>query len=101
MDYNEIRSFIDSEGRLTAFPSKRKKKLLALLFLAEKIPSGKAFTEAEFNRFLSGLHTFNDPATLRRELFDYFLINRDKAGREYSINPDRLSPEEILEKYCI
>lgn len=100
MDYSEIKGFIDSEGRLTSFPTKRKKKIIALAYLAEKIPEGKTFTEKEFNALLNGLHTFGDPATLRRELYDLFLVDRDKAGNVYSLNPDRPSCEEMIEKYC-
>ena len=48
--YKEIKTFLDGEGRLTAFPAKRKKKIIALFYLAERwnrgnaIPSGRSTT---------------------------------------------------------
>ena len=44
--------------------------------------------------------TFGDPATLRRELYDYFLINRENDGTAYSVNPDRLPAEALIAKYA-
>ena len=95
----EIRGFVDEFGKLRALPAKRKKKLMALSYLADKIPENTAYTEREFNELLNSLHTFGDPATLRRELYDYFLINRNSNGTAYSVNPDRPSLEALLEKY--
>lgn len=31
-----LKSFLDSQGRLTSFPAKRKRKIYALFYLAEK-----------------------------------------------------------------
>lgn len=100
MDTKYIAGCLDSEGRLTGLPSKRKKKLCALSCLANKIPAGQVFTEREFTQLLNELHTFGDAATLRRELYDYFLIDRNPDGSGYRVNPDRLSAEELMEKYC-
>ena len=96
----EIREFVDEFGRLTALPAKRKKKLMALSYLADKIPENTTYTERAFNELLNSLHTFGDPATLRRGLYDYFLINRNNDGMAYSVNSDRLSVEALLEKYA-
>jgi len=92
----DIRGYLDSEGRLTAMPVKRRKKLIALSYIASKIPMGKIYTEQQFSLMLKGLHTFGDPATLRRELFDAWLINRSADGREYTLNPERPVMEELL-----
>ncbi len=97
---NEIRGYVDEAGRVTALPSKRRKKILVLCYLSEKIPNGANYTEREFTDFLNTLHTFGDPATLRREMYDYYLINRSRDGQDYSLNPERPSPEELLKKYC-
>lgn len=78
-----LRSFLDSDGRLTAFPAKRKKKLPALLYLAGKFTPGKVYTESEVNDLLDAWHTFHDPATLRRELYDYRLLGRKADGSAY------------------
>ena len=99
LDINEIMAYLD-KGKLTRLPSKRKKKLFVLEWLTEHIPSDRSYTQQEFNELLEKLHTFHDPATLRRELYDYDLIDRNADGREYRLNPDRPSLEELLKRYC-
>ena len=95
-----IKGYIDADGRVTQMPSKRKKKIYVLSYLADRIPEEQEFTEKEFSELLNRLHTFGDAATLRREMYDYFLINRDQNGSLYTVNKDRLSAEELVEKYC-
>lgn len=99
LDTNEILAFIKS-GKLTSLPSKRKKKLAALVWLAEHIPLEKTFTEKEFNALLNNLHTSNDPAALRRELGDFGLVSRSEDGTAYRLAPDCLTYEELLERCC-
>lgn len=100
MNTKDISGFINAEGKLTSLPSKKKKKLLALTWLAEQIPADREYSEKEFSDLLRTLHTFGDPATLRRELYDYFLIDRDLNGQRYCLNPERPSAEVLIEKYC-
>lgn len=100
MDTEIIKGFIDSSGRVTGMPSRRKKRLYVLAYLAERIPKDEEFTEREFNDLLNSLHTFGDPASLRREMYDYFLINRAPDGSRYTVNKERLSIDELVEKYC-
>ena len=97
---SEIRGYLDREGRLTQFPTKRRKKIIALCFLAERIPVGQTYSERDFNALLNTLHTFGDPATLRRELYDFCQINRNPDGSGYALNPDRPSAEALIERYC-
>lgn len=92
----EIRGYLDREGRLTQLPIKYKKKMIALYYLADRLPPDKRYTEREFNALLNTLHSFGDPATLRRELFDAYQIDRDKDGRNYCLARDRRSLEELL-----
>lgn len=100
MDLKPIQSLLDEAGRLTKMPSKRKKRLYALAYLADKIPEDRKFTEKEFTEFLNTLHTFGDAASIRREMYDCFLIDREKDGSKYKLNRNRLSAEELVEKYC-
>lgn len=97
---SEIKGYLDRQGLLTGLPAKRKKKIIALCYLAEKIPPDKTYSEREFNALLNTLHTFGDPATLRRELFDHYLLDRDKEGRSYSLPPERPDTETLIEEYC-
>ena len=78
-----LRNFLDDNGKLTAFPAKRKMKLYALLYLGQKIPADTDFTEREINDILLDWHTFADPATLRRELYDYGFLDRSRDGKVY------------------
>ena len=80
-----LRNFLDATGKLTSFPAKRKMKLYALLYLAQKIPADTDFTEREINDILLDWHTFADPATLRRELYDYHFIGRSRDGKVYRL----------------
>ena len=90
-----LRNFLDATGKLTAFPAKRKMKLYALLYLAQKIPADTDFTEREINDILLDWHTFADPATLRRELYDYRFLNRSRDGKVYRLAEKQPTPENL------
>ncbi len=94
-----LKSFLDGEGRLTSYPSKRKMKLYALLYLAERFDSSRTYTEKEVNVLLNEWHTFGDPATLRRELFTHRFLSRDDYGREYRLEEHQPTIEELLQRY--
>ena len=78
-----LRNFLDASGKLTAFPAKRKMKCYALLYLAPRIPADIDLSEQEINDILLDWHTFSDPATLRRELYDYGFLDRSRDGKIY------------------
>ena len=90
-----LRNFLDAEGKLTAFPAKRKMKLYALLYLSQKIPADTDFTEREINDILLDWHTFADPATLRRELYDYRFLDRSRDGKVYRLAQRQPIPEDL------
>ena len=100
MELEDIKGHLDADGRVTQMPSKKKKKIYVLSYLADRIPTEQEFTEKEFSQLLDRLHTFKDAATLRREMYNYFLINREDNGSMYTVNKDRLPAEELVEKYC-
>lgn len=79
----QLKNFLDSQGRLTAFPAKRKMKLYALHYLAGKFEPGARYTEKEAGQLLEQWHIFQDPATLRRELYNSRLLEREKDGSAY------------------
>lgn len=95
-----LKSFLDSEGRLTAYPSKRKMKLYALIYIAQKIDRDRIYTEKELNAALNEWHTFGDPATIRRELYTHKFLDRDSYGREYRMEEHMPTIEELEAKYC-
>lgn len=91
-----IRHFLDPQGRLRLFPAKRKMKILCLFYLAEKFEKDRCYTEREVNDVLLDWHTFADPATLRRELYDYCFLDRSADGRSYRLSPVQPSLEELV-----
>ena len=78
-----LKNFLDEENRLKAFPSKRKLQLCAVSYLAEKFEPGRIYTEGEVNDLLNQWHTFRDPETLRRELFQNHYLDRKRDGSAY------------------
>lgn len=90
-----LRNFLDENGKLTAFPAKRKMKIYCLFYLTQKFDEGKDYTEREINDILLDWHTFADPATLRRELYDYGFLDRSRDGKVYHLAEKRPNPEEL------
>jgi hypothetical protein len=69
----ELKNHLDSEGRLTQWPSKRPVQEVALDYLATKFEAGKVYSEKEVNTLL--------------ELYERGLLNRAKDGSEYWHTP--------------
>ena len=90
-----LKNFLNEDGRLKAFPAKRKMKVEALFYLAEKFEAGREYTEKEVNALLNQWHTFGDPATLRRELYDYRFLGRNPDGSRYWLEEPQPVREEI------
>ena len=83
---NELRNFLDEQGRLKSYPAKRKRQIYALIYLASKFEQGRLYTEKEVNEVISNWHTFNDWALLRRDLLDSQFLSRKPDGSEYRLN---------------
>ncbi|HYO72506.1 MAG TPA: DUF2087 domain-containing protein [Archangium sp.] len=79
----KLARYLDAEGRLKGWPSKRSDQLQALHYLAARLPAGVEWSERELNDLLKGLHTFGDWALLRRDLYDARLLDRSLDGRRY------------------
>lgn len=90
-----LRNFLDEKKRLTGFPAKRKMKIYALFYLAEKFEADRDYTERQINDLLLSWHTFADPATLRRELYDYHFLDRSPDGRVYRLGATPPRMEEL------
>ena len=90
-----LRNFLDAAGKLTAFPAKRKMKVYALFYLAGKFEAEREYTEREVNDLLLDWHSFADPATLRRELYEYRFLHRSRDGKVYRLAEVQPTPEEL------
>lgn len=75
-DVKELEPFINEDMKLKAIPRKNKKKLMAIYYLATKLEKGRKYSEKEINELINHWTEFKDPATLRREMFDAYLIHR-------------------------
>jgi len=82
---DELKGYMDEDGKFHRFPGKRQKKKQALMlaYLAKQFKAKQNYTEQEINEILSAHHTFNDPATLRRLLFGSKFLDRTLDGRRY------------------
>lgn len=96
----ELRPFLNEQGQLISLPAKNQKKLLAIWYLAERIPARRTFTEAEINDAIDNQTTFRDHATLRRELYNHHLLDRTNDGKTYWKEETELTLPEFLAKYC-
>ena len=85
MTNTDERRFLDSEGRVTQWPSRPVDKLLIIAYLAGKFEHGDSYTEAGVNDILKRWHTFSDWPLLRRELFERGFIDRNRDGTNYHL----------------
>ncbi|HET6893887.1 MAG TPA: DUF2087 domain-containing protein [Candidatus Baltobacteraceae bacterium] len=72
-DEQILSGYVDGQ-RLKCVPAKRSKKLIVLRWLVQRFEPGVRYTEREVNDLIAQSHP--DFATLRRELFDAYLIER-------------------------
>jgi hypothetical protein len=79
----ELRNYLDNMNRIKIYPSKKKYKILALIYLSTKFEKEVIYTEKEVNEILNNYHTFNDCCLLRRELFNNKFIGRLENCSEY------------------
>lgn len=68
-----LANYLDGE-RIKVIPSKRTRKMLVLEWLVQRFDAGRDYTEAEVNELIKRSHP--DFATLRRELYDAYLMDR-------------------------
>lgn len=95
----ELSRFLNSNLQLVAFPAKRKVKLQALFYLAGKIEPDRRYSESEINALLLQWHTFNDPATLRRELYTHHFLDRTADGSSYWLEVPQPTIENLAQLY--
>ena len=79
----EIKNFVDDEGRLKQWPSKRSIQLVALEYIAQEFEVERKYTEPEVNIILGRKHTFNDAALLRRSLIELGHLKRTNDCKAY------------------
>lgn len=73
-------------GRIRQFPTKEKKWIVMLHWLATKFEADRRYTEKEVNAILTPIH--EDYATLRRNLIAYGFMRRERGGQTYWLTPE-------------
>jgi len=95
--YQAIQTFMNEEGLLIQWPSKKRKKeqRLVLDFLAENFNETQQYSEKEINELLNKLHTFNDSAMLRRAMIGSKILDRTNDCRAYWLNKECIQQKQI------
>lgn len=92
---NELKNFLDNEGRLLSYPAKQRLKILSLFYLASKFEKGRMYSEKEVNQLLKSWHTFGDWAMLRRDLYDKWFLGRESNGSAYWLEEEQPALESF------
>lgn len=80
-DRKVIRSFVDEDGRINAFPAQEKKFFVLLRYMLNAFEPGQQYTEKQVNEVL--LRFNQDTASIRRGMIDYHLMERERGGGSY------------------
>ncbi len=81
----ELSGWLDAQGHLFRWPTKRKLQRAAVFYLVAKFERERAYDEAEVNAVLDTWAPFKDAALLRRTMVEEHLFQRTPDGREYRV----------------
>lgn len=70
-----------TDGKLNQLPTREKKWLVILRWIVSKFEIGVLYTEKEVNQIITEIHP--DYATIRRNLVEYHLMDREAGGKTY------------------
>lgn len=73
-------------GKLTQLPTKEKKWLVILRWIATKFEVGVLYTEKQVNAIITPIHP--DYAIIRRNLVEYGFMRRERGGGSYWLTPE-------------
>ena len=80
-DRKVLKAFLTPDGKIKSLPTQQKKLEAILRHVAKIFEPGERYSEKQVNLMLS--QYYGDTATLRRELIDNKLLNREGGGGEY------------------
>lgn len=75
-----------SGGRITSLPSKQKKTIVILRWLATLFEPERMYSESEVNAVLKSVYE-QDFISLRRDLVDFGYLRRERGGGKYWLAP--------------
>ena len=79
----KLQRYYTDEGKLTQYPPKRPMRIIALMKIAGQFEDGRQYREKEVNEIIRGAITFNDIEMVRRELYEYKFLGRQRDGSAY------------------
>lgn len=83
-DYcTKLKRYYTEDGKLIQYPQKRPMRILALIRVAEQFQAGTQYTEKEVNELIKRSIAFNDVEMIRRELYEYRFLGRQRDGSSY------------------
>ncbi|MEK6223203.1 MAG: DUF2087 domain-containing protein [Chloroflexota bacterium] len=86
MDVSEqkiIETYCDDEGRITQFPTKKKKFEVLLRYVLKPFEVGVHYPEKQVNEILAKFNP--DTALFRRALIEYKFMAREGGGGAYQV----------------
>lgn len=87
--------YFDKALVLHTWPNKEGLRVLCLWFIWSRIPYDRTYTEIEFNWLLNSLHSYRDPARLRRYLVSYDFVTRSADCSDYRRLKREIPPENM------
>lgn len=100
MDWDMLRRYLDSEGRIEIWPGKWNKRRMVIRYMTRGVESGVRYSEGQVNEIIEDLHTFGDYAILRRALCDLGLFARESDGSAYWLTEAGRAQREIFGIEC-
>jgi predicted transcriptional regulator len=80
-DRQVVENYSTTDGRLKTIPSQQKKLESVLRYVVQVFEPSVLYSEKQVNEMLSRFH--DDVATLRRELIEFGLMDRESGGEAY------------------
>ncbi len=80
---SKLINFLDDEGRVKAWPSKKAMKMEVLSYIADKFEKDCFYSEKEVNHLIEEWHTFEDYFIFRRGMIDHKMLGRTRNGSQY------------------
>jgi hypothetical protein len=80
-DRKVLKDYLKRDGSLKQIPTQAKKLLVVLRHVLREFEAERQYSEKQVNEILARFHA--DTASLRRELVDFKLLERDANGRRY------------------
>lgn len=85
-DRKVLKTYLDADGRIKAFPVQRKKELAILRHVARIFEPGRRYSEKDVNAMLRRFS--DDTARLRRYLVEFGFMQREGGGGAYWLAKD-------------